>query len=288
MVAHRTSPTNIGLYLLSTIAARDFGWIGALDAVERLEATLATMNQLELFRGHFLNWYDTHDLRPLDPKYVSSVDSGNLAGHLLVLGNSCRELIQKSSIDTRMLTGLKDSMSLLREALVKNRRIRCVRIRLPGNILATPSRRLARLLDNPVPVERSGVGRAIRSNCGSAPRPWMTLHKRSSKKREVPRLRNYAFGPRPSEPASKSRSRRGYSDSRGCVWVRKKSRRWPSALWSRLLNGQLSNLISERSRHWRMRLNDLSHALRELGSLRERDCVQIPRSKSHCWRESKR
>jgi cyclic beta-1,2-glucan synthetase len=120
VVAHRTSPTNIGMYLLSTVAARDFGWLGTLEAVERMEATLATMHQLELFRGHFFNWYDTRDLRPLDPKYVSSVDSGNLAGHLLVLGNSCRELVQKSSIDARMLTGLQDSISLLREALAAN------------------------------------------------------------------------------------------------------------------------------------------------------------------------
>ena len=117
VIAHRTSPTNIGLYLLSILAARDFGWLGTLEAVEKIEATLSTMHQLELFRGHFLNWYDTRDLRALDPKYVSAVDSGNLAGHLLVLGNSCRELVQKSSIDARMLNGLQDSICLLREAL---------------------------------------------------------------------------------------------------------------------------------------------------------------------------
>ena len=117
VVAHRTSPTNIGLYLLSTIAARDFGWLGTLDAVERIEATLATLHEMEQFRGHLFNWYDTRDLRPLDPKYVSSVDSGNLAGHLLVLGNACREMIQNPSIDARLLTGLRDSILLLRESL---------------------------------------------------------------------------------------------------------------------------------------------------------------------------
>ena len=85
VLAHRTSPTNLGLYLLSAIAAHDFGWIGSHETVDRLEATLATMNRLELFRGHFYNWYETRDLRPLDPKYVSSVDSGNLAGHLIAL-----------------------------------------------------------------------------------------------------------------------------------------------------------------------------------------------------------
>src|SRR5216683_3241715 len=116
VAAHRTSPTNIGLYLLSTVAARDFGWLGTLKTVERLEATLATMGRMELFRGHFYNWYDTRDLHPLEPRYVSSVDSGNLAGHLLALGNSCRELIENSSLGPQLLAGIEDPIRLLREA----------------------------------------------------------------------------------------------------------------------------------------------------------------------------
>ena len=92
-LAHRTSPTNLGLYLLCAASARDFGWIGTPEAVERLEATLATMERLQRFRGHFYNWYDTRDLRPLDRTYVSSVDSGNLAGHLIALANACQEWI---------------------------------------------------------------------------------------------------------------------------------------------------------------------------------------------------
>ena len=91
VIAHRTSPTNIGLYLLSVVSARDFGWLGTTEAVERLEATLATMSGLRRFRGHFYNWYDTRDLRPLDPHYISSVDSGNLAGHLIAIASTCRE-----------------------------------------------------------------------------------------------------------------------------------------------------------------------------------------------------
>ncbi len=90
-LAHRTSPTNIGLYLLSIVSARDFGWIGTAEAVEKLEATLGTMQRLECFRGHFYNWYDTRDLRLLEPAYVSTVDSGNLAGHLIALANACLE-----------------------------------------------------------------------------------------------------------------------------------------------------------------------------------------------------
>ena len=117
VVAHRTSPTNIGLYLLSTLVARDLGWLGTLEASERLEATLASMNGLELFRGHFYNWYDTVTLHPLDPKYVSSVDSGNLAGHLVVLSNGCRELIQHSTVNVNLFAGIDDAIRLLREAL---------------------------------------------------------------------------------------------------------------------------------------------------------------------------
>ena len=91
ILAHRTSPTNIGLYLLSTISAHDFGWVGLADTVDRLEATLATMQRLQRFRGHFYNWYDTVDLRPLEPRYISTVDSGNLAGHLIAMAGALRE-----------------------------------------------------------------------------------------------------------------------------------------------------------------------------------------------------
>ncbi|MGA9570533.1 MAG: glucoamylase family protein, partial [Candidatus Acidiferrales bacterium] len=117
VVAHRTSPTNIGLYLLSTLAARDMGWVGAQEVADRLEATLQTLGQLELYRGHFFNWYDTRRLVPLDPKYVSTVDSGNLAANLLVLGNGCREIIREPFAASRPFAGVADALQLLREAL---------------------------------------------------------------------------------------------------------------------------------------------------------------------------
>jgi cyclic beta-1,2-glucan synthetase len=116
VVAHRTSPTNLGLYLLSTVVARDFGWLGTVDTVERLEATLETMSRLDRFRGHFYNWYDTKDLRALDPKYVSSVDSGNLAGHLIALAHACREMIDRPSSGGGALAGIEDAALLSREA----------------------------------------------------------------------------------------------------------------------------------------------------------------------------
>jgi cyclic beta-1,2-glucan synthetase len=90
-LAHRTSPTNIGLYLLSAVAARDFGWAATTETIERLEAAFGSMRKLARFKGHYFNWYDTQDLRTLEPVYVSSVDSGNLAGHLIALANACEE-----------------------------------------------------------------------------------------------------------------------------------------------------------------------------------------------------
>ncbi len=117
VIAHRTSPTNMGLYLLSVSAAADFGWIGILETVERLEATLGTMNRLERHLGHFYNWYGTLDLRPLDPPYISSVDSGNLAGHLIAFWNVCGEMSGWPMMHPAWRTGIEDPITLLRESL---------------------------------------------------------------------------------------------------------------------------------------------------------------------------
>ena len=116
-IAHRTSPTNLGLYLLSTVTANDFGWSGAFETAERLEATLNAMEGLERFRGHFYNWYDTHTLRPLDPKYISSVDSGNLAGHLIAVGNACTEMFKRPIVSSEWMKGIADALLLVRDSL---------------------------------------------------------------------------------------------------------------------------------------------------------------------------
>jgi cyclic beta-1,2-glucan synthetase len=114
-IAHRTSPTNVGLYLLSTVAARDFGWVGTLEALERLEATFSTLKRLDRFNGHFFNWYDTRDLRTLAPPYVSSVDSGNLAGHLIALANACEEWAELPPAEDGQ--GFGDTLALARMVL---------------------------------------------------------------------------------------------------------------------------------------------------------------------------
>ncbi len=116
VIANRTSPTNIGLYLLATVGARDFGWIGTIEAAERLEATLDTIGSLERCRGHLYNWYDTHDLRPLDPHYVSSVDSGNLAAHLITLANALRDWNLTALRPSPAIAGVFDALRLARQS----------------------------------------------------------------------------------------------------------------------------------------------------------------------------
>ena len=118
LVAHRTSPTNIGLYLLSVAGAREMGWLGLADAVDRIESTLSTVQRLEKYRGHLYNWYDTTDLRPLDPKYISTVDSGNLAGHLIALSNYCVKWSAVPGSAKSVFEGISDVLDILRQDLL--------------------------------------------------------------------------------------------------------------------------------------------------------------------------
>ncbi|HSB20504.1 MAG TPA: glucoamylase family protein [Anaeromyxobacteraceae bacterium] len=95
-VAHRTSPTNIGMGLLSALAAHDLGFIRTAELIERIDAALTTMEGLERLEGHLFNWYDTASLAPLAPRYVSTVDSGNLAGALIALAEGLRGLARQA------------------------------------------------------------------------------------------------------------------------------------------------------------------------------------------------
>lgn len=117
-IATRTSPTNIGLYLLSTVAAHDMGWIGQRAALRRLQDTLRTIQRMPRFRGHLYNWHDTRDLRVLDPAYVSSVDSGNLAGHLIAVAQACRDWATNPLPDDRPVRqAMADCAVLARRSL---------------------------------------------------------------------------------------------------------------------------------------------------------------------------
>ena len=115
VIASRTSPTNIGMALLADLAAYDFGYIPAGVCLQRVGNTLATMEKLERYRGHFYNWYDTRTLQPLPPRYVSSVDSGNLAGSLLTLQAGLVELKQAPVLSAHAFQGLQDTLQVLAE-----------------------------------------------------------------------------------------------------------------------------------------------------------------------------
>jgi cyclic beta-1,2-glucan synthetase len=117
VVAHRGSPTNFGLYLLSIVAARDFGWLGVNALATRLNATFDTLARLERFNGHFLNWYDTATLAPLEPRYVSTVDSGNFAGHLIALSQALNEIKHDPALARSAFTGPTQALTLCSDVL---------------------------------------------------------------------------------------------------------------------------------------------------------------------------
>jgi cellobiose phosphorylase len=116
VVAHRTSPTNMGLALLANLSAYDFGFISTGKLIERTAKALHTMDGLERHRGHFYNWYDTQSLKPLPPHYISSVDSGNLAGHLLTLRPGLLGLADHKILGTRFFEGLNDTIRIVIDA----------------------------------------------------------------------------------------------------------------------------------------------------------------------------
>jgi cellobiose phosphorylase len=113
VTATRTSPTNMGLALLANLAARDFGYLSSGRLIRRTQDTFATMHSLERYRGHFYNWYETRTLKPLPPLYVSSVDSGNLAGHLLTFASGLREQADEPVYTPQIFAGLHDTVKIL-------------------------------------------------------------------------------------------------------------------------------------------------------------------------------
>jgi cyclic beta-1,2-glucan synthetase len=116
-VAHRTSPTNIGLMLVAQLSARDLGYIGASELAALFRQAFESLGRLERYRGHWLNWYDTKTLLPLLPRYVSSVDSGNLAASLIVIAKACRDQTDAPLVGSVRWEGLVDALDLFEQAL---------------------------------------------------------------------------------------------------------------------------------------------------------------------------
>ncbi len=120
IVAHRTSPTNMGLALLANLSACDFGYITMRQFIERTANTLHTMGTMDRHKGHFYNWYDTQSLEPLMPLYISSVDSGNLTGYLLILRSELLALPDQKIAGTQIFAGLKDTLNVFEDTAGKS------------------------------------------------------------------------------------------------------------------------------------------------------------------------
>ena len=116
-LAMRTSPTNIGLWILSALAAHDFGYLTGDEVIEKLTNSMETIGKLERYEGHLLNWYNLQTLTPLEPRYVSAVDSGNLLGALWTLEQGLDELMQAPVLDVNAFAGLRDTAEILRQVV---------------------------------------------------------------------------------------------------------------------------------------------------------------------------
>jgi cyclic beta-1,2-glucan synthetase len=115
-LAMRTSPTNIGLWLLSALGAHDFGYLTVDEVIGRILQSLRTVKGLQRYNGHLLNWYDIRTLKPLEPRYVSTVDSGNLLGCLWTLHEGMREVVDKPLLGPQAWRGIRDTFGVLRTA----------------------------------------------------------------------------------------------------------------------------------------------------------------------------
>lgn len=155
-VAHYTTPTNIGLFLLSILSAYDLGYIDLLELAVRLRSTFENMDKLEHYRGHLLNWYDTQTLTPLPPRYISTVDSGNLAACLIALKQGCLALAGAPIVGRQQWQGLLVILDIL------------------TNILKDLEKNYSNSISDPFEVELDNICERIR-NIQNKPEAWTTM-----------------------------------------------------------------------------------------------------------------
>ncbi len=151
-VAPRTSPTNIGLALLANLSAFDLGWITQCNMLDRTKRTIDTVNKLTRYRGHLLNWYDTNTLNPLNPRYISTVDSGNLVGHLLVLRSGLVGLLRAPVQSPQWIRGLYDTYLVLHEEMQRV----CNDASLPHQVLLDAAKPIGDLIASALRAEPDG------------------------------------------------------------------------------------------------------------------------------------
>ncbi len=122
VIAHRTSPTNMGMSLLANLAAHDFGYVTTGQLMDRTSKSLNTLSKLERYNGHFFNWYDTQSLKVLHPQYISTVDSGNMAGHLLTLRQGLLAMADQKILGKQICNGLYDTLRIIEKKLPESNR----------------------------------------------------------------------------------------------------------------------------------------------------------------------
>jgi cellobiose phosphorylase len=214
-IATRTSPTNMGLALLANLAARDFGYLSLGGLIQRTQDTLATMQRLERHRGHFYNWYETRTLKPLVPLYVSTVDSGNLAGHLLTLGSGLREQADEKIFTPEIFAGLRDTVKILKELTHENKLLAKLETELeqaPSNLraafalLESATGHATKIAVAPANEEKeiSGWAQILKRDCESHLEelrflaPWLALpiSIRGSRREEAPTSKSEIRNPK--------------------------------------------------------------------------------------------
>jgi cyclic beta-1,2-glucan synthetase len=145
-IAQRTSPTNMGLWLLACVAAGDFGWLTLDEVAARCLATLETFEEMEKYEGHFLNWYNSLTLEPLRPRYVSTVDSGNLLGSLWTLTRSIKEISRAPLFTDKAIKGVRDTLDVLERALGQEKSTFAAEIGEVRRIVNTPHQGAAAII----------------------------------------------------------------------------------------------------------------------------------------------
>ncbi len=160
VIAHRTSPTNMGLALLANLTAHDFGYISGAQLITRTASTLGSMGKLERYQGHFYNWYDTLTMKPLHPVYISAVDSGNLAGHLLTLQQGLLQQVDQPIAGVQLLQGIATTIQVLAETVAN-----------AGAAAAAPQPAPA-----PLPDTLLALGREFASNGRPFPMTLVEMH----------------------------------------------------------------------------------------------------------------
>jgi cyclic beta-1,2-glucan synthetase len=279
VVGHRTSPTNMGLALLANLSAYDFGYISAGRLIERTANALGTMESLERHRGHFYNWYDTKTLMPLPPRYVSTVDSGNLAGHLLTLRPGLLALPDRRILDARWFDGLGDTLRILTDAAGEAAPAPLIRLRKelasvsasrPATLaaarrdldrLATSAADVVAGLEADPPSPANGWARAVARQCRDALdeleflAPWTLLPASPDGLRdlrgidEIPTLRELAGFEAALPPVREDRLGSGAGPVEGELW------------------GELRRRIREGSLRAQARISVLERLARQSGEL---------------------